>query len=594
MTQPRNYGMPEKAPRVADEAPLLDAALVTLRERVEAASFVLDTPDADRARAARREILGQLDNYVLPRLRQLDAPLLVVVAGSTGAGKSTLVNSLARASVTVTGVRRPTTRAPVLAYHPDDAPWFERGNVLARFPRGHDAGGPAARAGPGSGPASGGERDDAADRAGTLTLVAAEGVPRGIGLLDTPDIDSVVGAHHKLAYELVAAADLWLFLTTAVRYADAIPWNLLHAARDRGVTLGVVLNRVPSDAAADVLEHLGSMLEEGELGEAELFVVPETRVSGGMLSAKAVEPVSSWLTGIVGEEDRRAAAVKGTLRGVLDSFRTAVPALAKQVETQVSVASDARREVDAAYETALADIDETLRSGSLLRGELLARWQDFVTTQDLPRALQVRRGVLRRRAHAHRHGALEPDRALEAALANTLVSVVRSGAESAAAGAVERWRAHPAGAALLGKAPGSLAHASPQLDRLAAQSISAWRHQVINLVQSEGMTRRSMSRIAALDPETLALLLMIGSLGNPAGDRSAPGGLPQRLLRGIFGAESLRTIAAKALTDLRTRIGGLFDAEAVRFTQVIEAAGVPDESVVVQLYQATYTLEVAR
>ena len=52
----------------------------------------------------------------------MDAPLLMVVGGSTGAGKSTLVNSLVGADVSPAGVLRPTTRAPVLVCHPADVP----------------------------------------------------------------------------------------------------------------------------------------------------------------------------------------------------------------------------------------------------------------------------------------------------------------------------------------------------------------------------------------------------------------------------------------------------------------------------------------
>lgn len=564
--------MSEKAVGVADDAPLLDAALVTLRERVAAARFAFDTPEAADARAAQEEILGQLDNYVLPRLRRRDAPLLVVFAGSTGAGKSTLVNSLARASVTVTGVRRPTTRAPVVACHPDDAGYFEGAGVLPSFPR----------------------RRRRKDDRRALTVVAADGVPRGIGLLDTPDIDSVVAEHHDLARELVTTADLWLFVTTAARYADAIPWDMLHQARDRGVTLGVTLNRVPPDAAAEIRGHLRTMLDEGGLDEAQLFVVPEARVSGSMLSGRAVEPVRAWFNEIVTDEERRSEVVRGTMRGVLNSFRTTVPALAKQVENQSVVASDLRREVDAAYEAAKTEIDETLRDGSLLRGEVLARWQDFVTTSDLQRALQRRR-ALRRRAHATHHGAVEQQRALEAAVTRTLASLIESGAEHAANDAVARWRERQAGSALLANAPATLAHASPYVARRAAQSLSAWRHHVVTLVQSEGTTRRSISRILSLDLETLALLLMVGALGEPAGDAASRAStLPQRLLRGIFGAESLRTVVAKARADLHARVISLFDEEAARFAQLIEAAGVPDESAVVQLYQAAYTLEVAR
>ena len=69
-------------------------------------------------------MVDQLEDYVIPRLMTLDAPLLAVVGGSTGAGKSTLVNSLVGTRVTTPGVLRPTTRSPVLVHHPDDAQWF--------------------------------------------------------------------------------------------------------------------------------------------------------------------------------------------------------------------------------------------------------------------------------------------------------------------------------------------------------------------------------------------------------------------------------------------------------------------------------------
>ena len=54
----------------------------------------LDLPGADEQRTARQEMVDQLEDYVIPRLMTIDAPLLTVVGGSTGAGKSTLVNSL--------------------------------------------------------------------------------------------------------------------------------------------------------------------------------------------------------------------------------------------------------------------------------------------------------------------------------------------------------------------------------------------------------------------------------------------------------------------------------------------------------------------
>jgi hypothetical protein len=90
---------------------------------------------------------------------------------------------------------------------------------------------------------------------------------------------------------------------------------------------------------------------------------------------------------------------------------------------------------------------------------------------------------------------------------------------------------------------------------------------------------------------------MVGLLGYGTADVTVEGGtsaVPQRLLKGLFGAESLRGMSAKARADLRNRIGMLFDEEAIRFGQAIDAAGIPDETTAVQLYQATYNLEVAR
>ena len=80
-------------------------------------------------------MLGQLDDYVLPRLRQIEAPLLAVVGGSTGAGKSTLVNSVVGRRVTEPGVLRPTTRSPVLAFNPADRPWFDDTRILPELAR---------------------------------------------------------------------------------------------------------------------------------------------------------------------------------------------------------------------------------------------------------------------------------------------------------------------------------------------------------------------------------------------------------------------------------------------------------------------------
>ncbi len=113
----------------------LGAALASMRAAVGEARFPLGVPSAIEADRAATRIGKQLDDYLLPRVERLDAPLLVVVGGSTGAGKSTLVNSIVQAPVSTAGVLRPTTRAPVLVSHPNDVAWFAERRILPGLTR---------------------------------------------------------------------------------------------------------------------------------------------------------------------------------------------------------------------------------------------------------------------------------------------------------------------------------------------------------------------------------------------------------------------------------------------------------------------------
>jgi len=231
------------------EATDLVDVVTALGEVLGRTSFPLPAPSAWSAEREAGELTGQLADYLVPRLRSIDAPLMAVVGGSTGAGKSTLVNSLVGADVSPAGVLRPTTRGPAIVCHPSDLRWFTDDRILPQLPRS-------------SGPDG-------------LRLVPHEGIGPGLALLDAPDIDSVVSTNRELASTLLAAADLWIFLTTAARYADAVPWQLLHTARDRGTAIAIVLNRCPPEAVRDVAAHLSDMLAANGLGSAPLFVIAE-------------------------------------------------------------------------------------------------------------------------------------------------------------------------------------------------------------------------------------------------------------------------------------------------------------------------------
>ncbi|MCU1432565.1 MAG: transporter, partial [Actinotalea sp.] len=359
------------------------AALAALRVAVRDLRLPLALPGAARDRRDAAQLVDHLDDYLMPRVRQIGAPLLAVVGGSTGAGKSTLVNSLIGANVTTAGVLRPTTRSPVLVHHPDDAAWFTTDRILPRLPRvtGHDAEGRA------------------------LRLAPHTQVPRGIALLDAPDIDSVVVENRELGEELLGGADLWLFVTTAARYADAVPWDLLAAAARRRAVVTMVLNRVEPGAQDAVTTHLGGMLTENGLGDSRLFVVPESRLDGeGRLPQSAIADLSSWLRGVAGDAVAREQLVRRTMRGAVDDVVLRAPDLAAAAQAQVAHADGLRSVALTAYADALASLETATSNGTMLRGEVLARWQEFAGTGELFRTIEAKVSTWRDKASAALRG----------------------------------------------------------------------------------------------------------------------------------------------------------------------------------------------
>lgn len=559
-----------------DTAGLL-AALEGLARQVAALRLPLDTADADDALRLRREVCDQLDDYVLPRLRRLDAPLLAVVGGPTGAGKSTLVNSLVGARVSAAGVLRPTTRSPVLAYHPADAAWFEQPRILPGLPR---AG-------------SSEPREPEA-----LLLAPSERIPAGLAVLDAPDIDSVVTSNRELATQLLAAADMWLFVTTAARYADAVPWDFLRTAVTRGTAVAVVLDRVPPAAVDEVRGHLAAMLTSEGLGGAPLFVVPETDTFDALLPAAVVDPLRTWLTGLASDANLRAAVVRHTLDGAIAALAPRVFVLAAAADMQAETVARLRREADAAYEQAASEVDDASGDGTLLRGEVMARWQEFVGTGELMRALESKVGRVRDRVTAAVQGKPAPGADLAEALESGVEALVRAAADGAAERAATAWAADPAGAALLGA--DDLRSSSPGLAEATARAVRDWQGYVLDLVRQQGQGKRRTARYVAFGVNGLGLMVMIlvfaHTGGLVAGEVAVAGGasaLSQKVLEAVLGDQAVRSLAERARNDLRRRVADLLDGERARFTDRLEAAGV-DEGAGAALRAAVQDLEDAR
>ncbi|QAY62188.1 ABC transporter [Xylanimonas allomyrinae] len=556
------------------EAAALVEALDALRARLGALRLPLATPGAAVARDDLAAALGQLDDYLLPRLRAERAPLLVVVGGSTGAGKSTLVNSILGEHVTAPGVLRPTTRAPVLVHHPLDARWFTTDRVLPGLARVTSAADAAGTEGQRTAPTR------------TLRLVASDAMPQGLALLDAPDVDSVEAANRELAAELLGAADLWLFVTTAARYADAVPWALLQSAAQRRAQVALVLDRV--DAGAEVVaDDLRRLTRENGLGEAPIFVVPEAAAAGeraladGLLPEAAVAEVSTWLSGLGGDPEARRRVITATRDGVVDDLVRRAVLLADAADVQEAADARLRDAAERHHADAVRAVEAATSDGAILRGEVLARWQDFVGTGEFFRAIEKGVGRARDAVVGFFRGRPAQAPQVEQAIASGLESVMLDAAEAAAERTYESWRGDAAGAGLLDGL--ELSRTSAGLRGEIGEQVRAWQGDVLELVREQGASKRGTARALSLGVNALGVSLMVIVFASTAGLTGAEIGiaggtavLAQKLLEAVFGDDAVRRLAAQATQRLRARVQAVMAGQAARYTAQLDALGTAD------------------
>jgi energy-coupling factor transporter ATP-binding protein EcfA2 len=540
------------------------AALVRLRAALQVAVLPLELPGIGEQRAAREEMVHQLEDYVIPRIVTLEAPLLAVVGGSTGAGKSTLVNSLVGEVVTESGVLRPTTRSPVLVHNPADADWFGADRLLPDLERVHHP-----------------THDPHA-----LQLVPMDVVPQGLAILDAPDVDSVEESNRRLAAQLLAAADLWLFVTSAARYADQVPWDFLRQAAERSAAVAIVLDRTPADAVETVSSHLARMLAARGLKDSPLFTVSEATLNAdGLLAPRYVTEIRGWLSELGGDADARAAMVRQTLEGAVRSLTRRAHFVADGCVQQAEAAERLRAGADAAYDDEIATLLEATADGTLLRGEVLVRWQEFVGTGELLKSLEAKVGRLRDRMVNAIKGKPQQAERVNVAVESSLETLILEHAEAAAERAEASWRSLAPGQELLSDVGEDLGRASRGLRRQAERAVREWQLDVLEMVRTEGADKRTTARFLAYGVNGLSVALMVVVFANTAGITGAEVGiaggsalLGQKLLEAVFGDQALRDLAERARRQLETRVRALLDEERHRYLDLLASLGIDPEA----------------
>ena len=498
----------------------VDAARALAHALEETLQAIPDDSRGDAERALRR-----LQDVVLPRLEDADAPVLVVVGGSTGSGKSTLVNSLLGRNVSRAGAVRPTTRRPVLICSPQAREWFMSERVLPRLAKSLG---------------TGGESLDA------ITIAVEETLWPAVGIVDAPDIDSVEDGNRRLAGELLDGADLWVFVTTAARYADAVAWKHLEEAASRGLRIAVVLNRVPAGAEQEIREDLAALAQRRGLGEVTIYTVEEQPLSDGRLPVQAIAPIGAYLEGIGRDAEERAAIVRRSLSG----------AVASSLE-EASRSLEAARERHRAFESASQDIAQLVASyarevafsssDDVLRGEVSSRIAEVLGSWDMTKTVsRVFAGIGSRLKGAIR-GQAAPDVQVQRDLTGGLAQRLADQYHRAWQEALRRARP------LVDT--GSMdellnVDATAQLARVTAQQ---WTREVTEIVREQAESSRVSGRMIAGGINVVTVSLMVaaftmtgGLTGVEVGIAGASAALSQTILEAVFGERTVRLLAQQA------------------------------------------------
>ncbi|MGW5661097.1 GTPase [Streptomyces sp. NPDC003758] len=203
---------------------------------------------------------GRVLDEAAARRRLSGEHTVVAVAGATGSGKSTLFNALAGVPLSETGLRRPTTAAPIAcSWSEGTGPLLDRLGVPGRLRR--------------------------------RPVPNPEGEARlsGLVLVDLPDHDSAAVEHRRQVDRILALVDAVIWVVDPEKYADAVLHErYLRPLAGHAEVMFVVLNqvdRLPGEAAEQVLDDLRRLLDGdgialGEYGEPGATVLALSALTG--------------------------------------------------------------------------------------------------------------------------------------------------------------------------------------------------------------------------------------------------------------------------------------------------------------------------
>ena len=538
--------------QIAEEA-RLRATLSALEDAASQAEFRVPSAESAARVERRDELIWSIREYLIPRLGDLEGPVVAVLIGSTGAGKSTLLNSIAQRKISEPGAVRPTTRRPTIWCHEHHAHRYDDSFL------------------------TGYSLHDQSDRS-LQVVTGTDEILDGMTLIDAPDFDSVVEVHREIADELLAIADVCLFVTSAQRYADAVPWEFLEKAKSRDIPIVLIVNRMGRRGAREVLDDYRALLDAGGIHPTseDIVTISEQSVNTSYagVSKRSVRPVLKRLTRMAEVQERSDVLTKAILGGIVDVSRRSQH-VAEDIENELVEVDQLRTLTESVYQDQVEELADALKNGTLIRGEVLKRWQAFVGTGELLRAMTSGASRIRSWARTVFGGTQAAQVIVGREATNELVDAVVRRADLAARLTATAWELHPAGASLL--TGGDLWRRDDGTQERAELAVTDWVASLSLLVEEQGEGKKKVAKAASIgiNAAAVSLLLVVfahtgGLSGGEFGIAAGAAAAQQGLLEHVFGSAAAKTLADKARSSLETELEKVMATDAARFFEKLK------------------------
>ncbi|MEZ5096974.1 MAG: hypothetical protein R2731_13235 [Nocardioides sp.] len=285
------------------------------------------------------------------------------------------------------------------------------------------------------------------------------------------------------------------------------------------------------------------------------------------------------------DADARSAVVRQTLEGAIRTLGLRTHDIADACTLQTEAVERLREGAERAYDEAVAQVSKASADGTLLRGEVLARWQEFIGTGELLKSLETRVGKLRDRLVSAIKGKPQEAERVTVAVESGLETLILEHAEAAAERAEASWQSLASGQALLAEAGEDLGRASREFRRRTERAVRDWQQDVLDMVRTEGADKRSTARFLAYGVNGLSVALMVVVFAHTGGVSGAEVGIAgggavvgQKLLEAVFGDQAVRDLAERARRELERRVEELLDVERRRYTDLLDSLGIRAET----------------